>query len=177
MNATQFMKLVSDPQVTMPAGSQIHADYLVTAKAGGWTYGPKRDSAKKTKPNILLFALLSPAVRASNVGPFESVFGWVSEQVKSQGIETLDDLHTFCLSKLSINGEIMPDPSVGERTWRVWCGYARAAEPTHPNLVASYDLLDEGTKKYDLVLNGTALKYLISLIEAMIEKEKVDSQS
>lgn len=173
--AKSFMQLVNDPSVTVPAGATLHADYLAEAKAGGWTYGPTRDKEKKTKPNILPFGLLPLAVRASNMGPYQSIFGAVSEEVDKGEIVTLEDLKAYCESLLDDTKKKVPSLELGERTWRVWCGYARTAEPNHPNLVATYDELDQGTKDYDLVLNGTAVNYLIELIDAGIVKRNTDA--
>lgn len=165
LTAKQFMAKVNKTEVFVARATGIHEAYVKKALAEGWTRGP-RDNAAKTKPNICPFGELSLAIQASNTGPLESIFGYVNEQIDVLGIVTLADLRAYVLTLLNETGDKVPSRELGERTWKVWAGYAREAEPTHPNLVDTYDELDAGTKDYDLGLNALAVKYLVELIDA-----------
>ncbi len=71
---------------------------------------------------------------------------------------------------------LIEDEALGERTWKVWAGYAREAEPNHPNLVETYDELDRGTKEYDLYLNAVAAEKLTEWIDDQIAREAIDAE-
>jgi hypothetical protein len=180
MDALEFLALVNNPTTLAPAGAAIHEAYLKKAIADGFTYAPVRDNDAKQKPNILQFALLSVPVKASNVGPFVSVFGYVMEQVVEKGIESLSDLRDFVQGlitrKAGWPAMLIEDEALGERTWKVWAGYAREAEPNHPNLVETYDELDRGTKEYDLYLNAVAAEKLTEWIDDQIAREAIDAE-
>lgn len=172
--ASKFMTMVTRREVYLVQAGVLHGDYLKASAAKGFSYGPKRTPT--TKPNILPFALLSIPVQESNVGPFESVFSAVQELVEAGEISTLEELDDHITGLLDKEGKV-PDLALAARTWETWCRYVRPIEPTHPNLVANYSDLDEGTRDYDCVLNGTAAKYLLDLVNAAIQKRDADKNN
>jgi hypothetical protein len=104
------------------------------------------------------------------------VFGYVLEQVTELGIETLEALKAFVQGLLDDQGNV-PNPVLGERTWKVWCEYARAAEPNHPDLVENWLDLSADSRSYDASLNGVAAKKLIEWIEEQMAIDAVNANS
>lgn len=173
-SVSAFLKSVNSPFVFIPQAAGMHQAYLKKSLADGCSYAPQRDDAKKQKPNILSWDLLTRSVQASNVAPFESVFGFVAEYAATNGIDGLAELGAYVENLIDDNGNVK-DPVLGERTWQAWACYAREHEPGHPKLVDEYGLLDEGTKDYDFYLNGVAAKFLLSLIREQMQKDLSDA--
>lgn len=72
-SAVDGVSAILDGRVTQP--EQSHANWCDFKQAGGWTYGPVKDFAKKEHPDLLPYVLLSEDQKAKDAVFFAIVRG------------------------------------------------------------------------------------------------------